>query len=116
MPTSQGSACSAQYSMRNDLRQSARRLPEKRGISERPCPHRLLLHHLGGRQHVRRARKNLAPVEVLVALGGAVAALVLEVERAVGGLERIRMHRLVREEQRERLVALARDEFHRVLV
>ena len=35
MPTSQGIAFSAQYSMRNDLRHPAR-LPEKSGSNERP--------------------------------------------------------------------------------
>ena len=70
-------------------------------------PGRLLLHHLGRRHHIGPARKMLAPVEIVMARRRQVAA-VLEVDRAVGRLVGIGMHRLVGEEQRERLAALLR--------
>ena len=68
------------------------------------------------RQHVRPRRIDRVAVEVLVALGQHVAAHAGEVDGAVLLLLHVGMHRLVREEQRERLVALARDELGRALV
>ncbi len=76
-------------------------------------PGRLLPDHLGGRQHVRRRREHRAAVQVAVALGGDVAALRGYAQRAVRGLLGVRMHRLVREEQRERFRSLALEEFDR---
>ncbi len=76
-------------------------------------PRRLLLHELLGRQHVGLLREDAAPVEILVALGGHVA---VHLERAVGGLLRVRVHRLVREPQRPRLRVPALHEIDRHLV
>jgi hypothetical protein len=84
--------------------------------SERLRPDRLLLHHVVRGEHVRPRREHLALVQVRVPHGDLVAALAREVERPVRRLERVRMHRLVREEERERAVALRLDEAHRALV
>ena len=48
-----------------------------------------------------------------MALGDAVAAILVDPKRAVGGLFRVRVHRLVGEEERPRLRVLPRDELHR---
>ncbi len=79
-------------------------------------PGRLRPHDLLGRQHVRARREHAAPVEILVALGRLVAAVPGEVERAVGGLMRVRVHRLVGEEEAPRLRARPLDEGHRLRV
>ena len=77
--------------------------------SKRLRPGRLVLHHLGRRQRVGPAREVLALVEIGMARRRQIAA-VAEVDRAVGRLEGVGMHRLVGEEQRERLVALLAQE------
>ena len=83
--------------------------------SKRLGPGRLVLHHLGQRQHVGPAREVRALVEVGMALGHAIAALA-EIDRAVGRLEGVGMHRLVGEEQREGLGPRLAQELDGVLV
>ena len=80
-------------------------------------PRGLALHHVVGRQHVRAGRELAAAIEVGVP-GGRLVAVVLarEIERAVGRLVGVRMHRLVGEEEAPRPLARLLDEGHRALV
>jgi len=72
-------------------------------------PSRFLLQHLVERQHARAHRVGLTLVEIAVPRRQHVTLHRGNVDRPVLLLLHVRMHRLVREEKRERLVALSPD-------
>jgi DNA-binding transcriptional LysR family regulator len=90
---------------------AGRRVAQPEGLGER----RLGLDRAGRVHHVGPRRERLAAVQVGVA-GRRDVAAATRVERAVGGLEGVRVDRLVREEQRVRRVVATVDELERLRV
>ena len=62
----------------------------------RLCPHWLLFEQFLGALHVGLFREHAAAIEIFMPF---CHAITIHAHRAVGGLLRIRMHRLVREPQ-----------------
>src|SRR4029078_2674765 len=87
-------------------------LPEAEALG----PRGFLPDHFGGRQHVGRLREARVAVEIAMARSVDVPAGRRNAERAVGSLGGVRMHGLVRQEEREGLRALAVEEPDRKLV